>query len=142
VFQAQRRVTRIAGLFLIARGFFFFGQLVVPNILAQAKFGWRRFCFANFNFAAIVQKFLNKRVICGFFWDMFHGDMLTACMGGLSRTNLSNGGSLVDLHIAVRSDWYTAPAPWGRFGRCPIRDWAFWKALGFTQIKFAISNKP
>ena len=76
---------RLERLFLVARGFFFFGQLVVPNILAQAKLGWRWFGFANTDLAAVVQKFLNKRVICGFFWDMFHVGMLTASMGGLSR---------------------------------------------------------
>lgn len=84
-FRRRNLRKNLAGLFLVAGGFFFFRQLVVPNILAQAKLRWCRLGFANGNFAAIVQKFLNKRVICGFFWDMFHGNMLTACMGGLSR---------------------------------------------------------
>ena len=78
-------LNHLAGLFLVARGFFFFGQLVVPNIFAEAKFRWRRFGFANTDFAAVVQKLLNKRVICGFFRDMFHVVMLTACLGGMSR---------------------------------------------------------
>ncbi len=63
-------------LLFIACSFFFFGQDVVPNIFADAQFGAHRFGFANTDFSAFVQKFLNKSIICGFFWDMFHNGKL------------------------------------------------------------------
>lgn len=68
----------------VARGFFFFGQRLVPNILAEPKARIRRFGFAFADFAALVQKFLNKRIIGGFFFDMFHRRNLA---GAPSRGN-------------------------------------------------------
>jgi len=49
-----------------------FGQLVVPGIVAQAQLAWQRFGFSDADFAAFVQELLNKGIIGGFFWDMFH----------------------------------------------------------------------
>ena len=56
----------------VAGGFFFFGHLVVPDIVAQAQLAWHGFGFANADCSTLVQKFLNKSVIGGFFWNMFH----------------------------------------------------------------------
>lgn len=57
---------------LVARGFFFFGQRLVPNIFAESKARIRRFGFAFADFAALVQEFLNERIIGVLFLDMFH----------------------------------------------------------------------
>jgi len=65
-----------AGLFLIARRFFFAGQFVVPGIIAQPQFAWKRFGFADTDLAAFVQKLLNKGVIGIFLWNLFHGGSL------------------------------------------------------------------
>ena len=62
-----------ARLFFVAGGFLFFGQLVVPNIVAQTKLGRQRFGFADIDLAAFLQEFLNQGIVSGFFRDMFHG---------------------------------------------------------------------
>jgi hypothetical protein len=84
-------------LFLAARGLFFFCHLVVPNIIAQAKFTWQGLGFANADFATFVQKFLNKRIIRGFFWDMFHEYLPTLRSACLSRTIPSSRHFAVNL---------------------------------------------
>lgn len=61
-----------AGLFLVAGGFLFLGQLVVPNIVAQTKLGRQRFGFAATDLTAFVQELLNKGIVSGFFGDMLH----------------------------------------------------------------------
>ena len=58
---------------------FFTCEFVVPNIVAQAQFRRRGFGFANAHFATLVQEFLNKRVIGGFFFNMFHAKKRTRC---------------------------------------------------------------
>ena len=73
-----------AGSLFVAGRFFFFGQLVVPLVVAQAKLRGQRFGFADADFAAIFQEFLNKRIISGFFWDMFH-DFKLAYLGCVSN---------------------------------------------------------
>ena len=79
-------ILTLAQSLLVARGFFFFGQLVVPSIVAQAQFGRKRLGFTFADLATLVQKFLNKRVIGGFFWNIFHADTLRrhayACHAG------------------------------------------------------------
>ena len=62
------------GSLLIASGFLLFSQLVVPNIIAQTQLAWHRFGLADADFAAFVQKFLNKSIVGRFFGDMFHMD--------------------------------------------------------------------
>jgi hypothetical protein len=71
---------------LIARGFFFFGQLIVPSIVTQTQLARKRFGFSDTDLAALVQEFLNKRIIRGFFRDMFHQDKLSRSAAFLSRT--------------------------------------------------------
>ena len=71
----------IARSLLVARGFFFFGQRLVPNILAQPKTRVQRFGFALADFAALVQIFLNKRFVGGVFWNMFHEDEINCYAG-------------------------------------------------------------
>lgn len=44
---------------LIPCRLFFFGQLVVPNIVTQTQFGFKRFGFSDVHLAAFVQKLLN-----------------------------------------------------------------------------------
>jgi hypothetical protein len=72
--QAKQERNRLclARLLFIARGLLFFCQLVVPDIFAQAQLTWQGFGLANADFTTFVQKFLNKRIIRGFFGDMFH----------------------------------------------------------------------
>ena len=71
-----RRKVRISAArsLLIARFFLFFGQFVDPNIVAQTQLVLKRFGFADADLAALVQELLNKCIIRGFFWDMFHKD--------------------------------------------------------------------
>jgi hypothetical protein len=83
--RSQQRL-RLTNSLFVARGLFFPCQLVVPSIVAQAQLAWQRFGFADTDFTAIFQEFLNKRVIRRFFWDMFHNDMLTFKSACLSRT--------------------------------------------------------
>lgn len=73
---------------LIPRGLFFFGQFVVPNIVAQTQFRFKRFGLSNADFAAFVQELLNKGIIRCFFGDMFHRNTLTVSVSFLSRVNL------------------------------------------------------
>ena len=70
---------------LIAGGFLFFGQLVVPNILAQPQLGWKRFGFAYADFATFVKEFLNKGIICVFFGNLFHNRVLLLTAVGDNR---------------------------------------------------------
>lgn len=72
---------------LVARGFLFLGQLVVPNIVAQTQFRRQRFGFANTDLAALVQELLNKSVIGVFFGEMFHREMVA------ERVEAGNGSS-------------------------------------------------
>ncbi|MDA1155648.1 MAG: hypothetical protein O2873_13065 [Proteobacteria bacterium] len=69
----------------LARNFFFLGQFVVPRIIAQTQFAWKRLGFSNADLATVVQESLNQRIICGFFWDFFHGHMITTSPASLSR---------------------------------------------------------
>ncbi|MGJ8587502.1 MAG: hypothetical protein ACSHXW_05065 [Yoonia sp.] len=62
-----------ARLFFVAGSFLFFGQLVVPDIVAQTKLGRQRFGFADIDLATFLQEFLNQGIVSGFFRDMFHG---------------------------------------------------------------------
>jgi hypothetical protein len=66
-----------ARLFLVAGGFLFLGQLIVPNIVAQTKLGRQRFGFADIDLAAFGQEFLNKRIVGGFFGDLFYNFTLS-----------------------------------------------------------------
>ncbi len=63
----------IAGLLLL------FGQRLVPNVLAKTKLRTCRFGFALLHLAALVQELLNKRIIGGFFGDMFHEGEASGC---------------------------------------------------------------
>ena len=62
---------------LVARGFFFFGQRLVPNVLAKTQRRVKRFGFAFADLAAFVQVFLNKCFVSGVFGYMFHKHFLT-----------------------------------------------------------------
>lgn len=62
---------------LATRGFLFFRQFVVPTVVAQTQLAWQRFGLSDADFAALLQKFLNKRFIGRFFWDMFHALQLS-----------------------------------------------------------------
>ena len=66
------------GLFFVAGGFFFAGQLIAPDVVAQAQFGRRGLGLAFADLAALVQEFLNKRIIGGFFGNMFHEGRLAS----------------------------------------------------------------
>ncbi|WP_139194613.1 hypothetical protein [Roseovarius tolerans] len=61
----------LKGSLFLARCFFFLGQFVVPGIIAQTQLAWKRLGFPDADLAAVVQEFLNKRIICGFFGDFF-----------------------------------------------------------------------
>ena len=69
---------RASGQLLVARGFFFAGQLIVPSVVTQPQLAWKWLGFANADLAALIQKLLNKRLICCFLGHMFHRASLTA----------------------------------------------------------------
>ncbi|WP_176439119.1 hypothetical protein [Puniceibacterium sediminis] len=71
---------------LVARGLFFFGKLVVPGIVAQSQLAWKRLGFAVPDLASLLQEFLNKGIIGGFFGDMFHKGIPIRLAALLSRT--------------------------------------------------------
>ena len=85
-----RRRVRIcaARSLLIARFFLFFGQFVVPSIVAQTQLAWKWFRLANADLSALIQEFLNKHIIRGFFRDLFHEEVLNRSIAILSRTFL------------------------------------------------------
>ncbi len=64
------------GSFSVAGRFFFARELVVPGVVAQAQFAGQGLGFSNTDFPTLVQKFLNKRVIGGFFRNMLHAATL------------------------------------------------------------------
>ena len=74
-------------LLLVARRFFFFGQLVVPDVIAKPQFGGQRLGLSNADFPAFFQKLLNKRVIGIFLWNIFHALKL------LRKKRLGNGST-------------------------------------------------
>ncbi len=57
---------------LTARGFFSFGQLIVPCVVAQTQLAWKGFGFPDADLTPFAQEFLNKSIIRGFFGDIFH----------------------------------------------------------------------
>jgi len=61
-----------ARLLRVLGGFFFFGQLHAPSVVADPKFRRHRLGFTLTNLAAFSEEFLNKGVIGGGFWDLFH----------------------------------------------------------------------
>ena len=83
---------------------FFFGQRLVPNILAQTKLRTRGFGFALRDFTAIFQKFLNKRIIGVFFLDMFHGGTVAGLVGN------ANGG-VTDRRVGLQPTNLVCGAP-------------------------------
>jgi hypothetical protein len=72
---------------LSARRLFLFGHFIVPNVVAQTQLGWKRFGFSDTDLSALVQEFLYKSIVGGFFWDMFHEYRHTPSDTFLSRTN-------------------------------------------------------
>ena len=75
----------LKGSLFLARCFFFFGQSVVPRIIAQTQLAWERLGFPDADLAAVVQEVLNKRIIRGFFGDFFHEHMTTPSRALVSR---------------------------------------------------------
>lgn len=57
-------------LFAVAGCFFFFCQNLVPDVLADAKFGLHRFGFTNLHLAAFVQKLLDQGVVGRGLWNL------------------------------------------------------------------------
>ena len=86
--QLVRPVARAS--LLVARRFFFFGERLVPDILTQSQSRVRRLGFTFGHFAALVQVLLNKRVIGGFFFHLFHGVMLGSPRPVFNRLNRTN----------------------------------------------------
>ena len=86
-------------LLLLERGFFFLGQFVVPSVLAQTQLMWKWLGFADADLATLVQEFLNKRVICVFFWDMFHTHVPNQSAVFLSRTIRSKQNLLAQIEV-------------------------------------------
>ena len=64
------------GPIFIARRLFFFGQFVVPSIIAETQLAGKRLCLANADFSTLVQKFLNEGIVSGFFGNLFHPNTL------------------------------------------------------------------
>lgn len=62
--------------FSVAGRFFFARELIVPCVVAQAQLTGQGLGFSNTDFPTIVQKFLHKRVIGGFFGNMLHDTTL------------------------------------------------------------------
>lgn len=75
----------LKGSLFLARCFFFLGQFAVPGIIAQTQFAWKRLGFPDADLAAVVQEFLNKRIIRGFFGDFLHEHMITPSRALVSR---------------------------------------------------------
>ena len=113
--ETQNSCVRCNALLFVARRFFVFGQLVVPLVVGKAKFRRGRFGFANADFTALIQKFLNECIIGSFFGDMFHE---TNCSPGsdLGQRPLCGTKRASEVLVYPKTDLFELESPFTDLG--------------------------